>query len=381
MRIVIAPDSFKESLSAARAAKALAKGWWQFRPKDEIDLIPMADGGEGTAEALVAATQGRWETLSVTGPLGKPVEASYGVLGGEQTAVVEMAAASGLVLAPPGERNPGVTTTRGTGELIRHALDHGARRLIVAIGGSATNDGGAGMAQALGYRFLDTRNAELPAGGLALEALARIDTSQAHPALAACQVDVACDVDNPLCGPKGASMLYGPQKGADPGMAARLDAALAHFAEIVERDLGVSIAKLPGSGAAGGLGGGLAAFAGGHLRGGAGLVAEACQLERRVRGAALVITGEGRLDGQSVHGKTPVGVARVARALGVPVVAVAGALGPGHESVYETGICAAFSLTEGPMPLEEAMAEGETFLRRAGERLARFWTAARGGRE
>jgi len=373
MRIVIAPDSFKESLPAAEVARALAQGWRRARPLDAIVCIPMADGGEGTANAIIAAMNGQWEHVTVTGPVGQPVEAVYGLLDEGRKAVVEMALASGLPLVPPALRDPAIATTLGTGELMRNALDKGVREIIAAIGGSATNDGGAGMAHALGYRFLDARGAELPLGGLALERLDRIDASGRHPALAHCRIRVACDVDNPLCGPRGASWVYGPQKGASPELAARLDAALARLATVIERDLDISIMDRPGSGAAGGLGGGLVAFTGGVLEPGAALVAEACGLAQHLAGADLAITAEGRIDGQTVHGKTPAGVARLAKAQGIPVLAIAGSLGPDFEQVYACGIDAVFSIAAGPGSLEEALESAERNLLRTGETLARLW--------
>jgi glycerate kinase len=377
MRVVIAPDSFKECTPAAAVAKALAEGWRRVFPEDDLRLVPMADGGEGTVDALVAATGGQYVRVPVTGPLGEPVEAVYGLLGDAKTAVIEMASASGLPRVPLERRDPRTATTYGTGELIRHALENGARRIIIGIGGSATNDGGAGMAQALGYGFYDDQGRPLPPGGAALARLARIDASSPHPGLAACDIQVACDVDNPLCGPRGASRVYGPQKGATPEMVEELDAALRHFGAVIGRELGVSVMDLPGAGAAGGLGAGLMAFAGGRLRPGVELVADACGLAEHMRGAGLVITGEGRLDGQSAHGKTPVGVARLAKAQGVPVVAVAGALGEAYGVVYEQGIDAAWSISPGPMTLDEAMEKALPLLTRTAEAVARTWRAAR----
>ena len=376
MRVVIAPDSFKECLPAAAVAKALADGWRRVFPEADIACVPMADGGEGTVDALVAATGGRPVTVSVTGPLGDPLDATYGLLGDGRTAVIEMAAASGLALAPPEARNPAVATTYGTGELMRHALDTGAERMIVGIGGSATNDGGAGMAQALGFSLLDAHGAALPPGGAALASLARIDASGRHPALDACDVRVGCDVDNPLCGPEGASHVYAPQKGAAPETVERLDVALHHFAAQIEAQRGVRVIDVPGAGAAGGLGAGLLAFAGAQLEAGVPLIAEACGLAGRIAGADLLLTGEGRLDAQSAYGKTPVGVARIAKAQGVPVIAVAGALAPGYEAVYACGIDAAYSCCAAPMPVSQAVAHAPQYLRDVAEALARTWKGA-----
>lgn len=378
MRIVIAPDSFKECASAEEVAGALAAGFRRALPTAELALVPMADGGEGTVDALVAATGGSTVEVEVPGPLGERVHARYGLLGDGCTAVIEMAAASGLALIPRTRRDPRITTTYGTGELMRHALDGGMRRLILGIGGSATNDGGAGMAQALGFSCTNEQGEELPPGGAALAQLSRIDGSRAHPALAACEVLVACDVDNPLCGPKGASRVYGPQKGATPDLALELDAALRHFGDIVEDQLGVAVLDMPGAGAAGGLGAGLVAFTGGTLRPGVEVVAEACNLAERMKGADLVITGEGRLDGQTVFGKTPVGVARIAKTQGIPVIAVAGSLGDGYETVYDHGIDAALAICSGPMDLSEAVARSPALLSDAGETIARIWRVARG---
>lgn len=374
MRIIIAPDSFKESASAERAAAALASGLRRGMPDAELEVIPMADGGEGTVDALVAATAGRKVTATVSGPLGELVAAEYGVLGDGVTAVIEMAAASGLELLPENHRDPRLTTTRGTGQLILDALGRGLRKFVMGIGGSATNDAGAGMAQALGYRLLDAQGLDLPPGGAALARLERIDPTGRYPALAQSEFAVACDVTNPLCGPVGASRVFSPQKGADEPAVAELEQALQHFAAVVERDLGVTIIDAPCGGAAGGLGAGLMAFCGAKLLPGVEVVAQACRLEERMAGADLVITGEGRLDSQTVGGKTPVGVARIAKKLGIPVLAVAGALGEGHEILYGLGIDAMFAITDFPQTLTDAMARCEASLERTGENLARFVT-------
>jgi len=332
--IVLAPDSYKESLTAAEVCVAMEAGLRVAFPDAEFVHVPMADGGEGTLASLVDARGGSIERVRVTGPLGRPVDADLGLLPGD-VGVVEMASASGLALVPPAERDPRVTTTRGTGELVRAALDRGVRSLILAIGGSATNDAGAGLAQALGVRLLDADGRDLPDGGAALARLDRIDVSDADPRLASLTIRVACDVDNPLCGPVGASAVYGPQKGATPAMVAELDAALAHFADVVRRDLGRDIADVPGAGAAGGLGGGLLAFTDAELRRGVRIVIDETRLADAVARADLVVTGEGRVDGQTRHGKAPFGVAEVARAAGVPVVAVAGCLGDGVDELHD----------------------------------------------
>jgi len=372
LRVVIAPDSFKGSLPADAVARQLAAGWRQVWPDAQIDQVPVADGGEGTVDALVRATGGQFMDAVVAGPLGEPVTARFGVLGDGRTAVIEMAAASGLPLVPPHQRDPLRTTTRGTGELIRQALDAGCRRIIVGLGGSATNDGGAGMAQALGVRLLDESGRELPPGGAALADLAQIDVAGLDPRVRETEFVVACDVDNPLCGPRGASRVFGPQKGATPAMIDELDRALARYAQVIRRDLGVDVADRPGAGAAGGLGAGMMAFCHAVLRPGAAIVLEAVGLERYVREADLVITGEGRLDGQSARGKAPVAVARLAKRWGKPVVAVGGSLGPDVEQLYAEGIDALVAITPGPMALEEAIARADELLCACGRRLARL---------
>jgi len=326
MKVLIAPDSFKETLSAAAVARALAAGVADAAPGAEIDLCPMADGGEGTVEALVAATGGTAREADAFGPLGQPRRARFGLLGDGRTAVVEMAAAAGLDLLPPEQRDPMRTTTFGVGRLMRAALDAGAEALIVGVGGSATVDGGAGCAQALGVSFVDDRGRACPCGlaGGGLARVAGVDLSGRDPRVAACDICVACDVTNPLTGPDGAAAVYGPQKGATPEMVAALDAGLANLAEVIRRDLGVDVERLAGAGAAGGLAGGLAAFAGARLAGGLGIVAEAVDLAARAGGADLVITGEGRLDASSAAGKVPAGVAEVAAAAGAPVACICG---------------------------------------------------------
>jgi glycerate 2-kinase len=377
MRVVIAPDKFKGSLSAADAAAAMARGVTRACPGASIDQVPMADGGEGTVDALVAATAGSAREAVVTGPLGTPVRAKFGLSGDGRTAVIEMAAASGLVLVPNAKRNPLITTTRGTGELMLAAIAAGAKDLIVGIGGSATNDGGAGLGQALGFRLLDADGRELKPGGGDLQRLSRIDSSRRRPELNTIEVAVACDVTNPLCGPTGASAVYGPQKGADATMVETLDHNLAHFASVVERDLGVAIKDLPGSGAAGGLGGGLVAFAAGKLAPGIELVIKAVDLESRLAHTDLCLTGEGSIDGQSAFGKTAVGVARLARSLHCPVLALAGSIGPGATAVLDQGIDAYFSICPGPIELEEAVSHAAELLERATEQAVRGFMVGR----
>ena len=370
MKIVIAPDSYKESLSALEVATEIEAGFREVFPEADYLKVPMADGGEGTAEAMVAATGGRLVAVLVTGPLGEPVQARYGLTGDGKTAIVEMAAASGLALVAPGRRNPLVTTSYGTGELIGAALDAGARHLIIAIGGSATNDGGAGMLQALGVRLQDRSGTEIGFGGGSLAGLDRIDTSALDERLQACRIEAACDVDNPLTGPKGASAIFGPQKGATPDMVAQLDGNLARYARVISRDLGAQVECVPGAGAAGGMGAALLACFGARLRPGIEIVMEAVGLELLVQDADLVITGEGRIDSQTIHGKTPIGVARLAKRYGKPVIGIAGCLSTDVGVVYEHGIDAVFSVLSGAVTVEEALAHAATNVRAASRNIA-----------
>ncbi len=332
MRIVIAPNAYKGSLSAKEAAEAMAEAVRTLIPSAVIDLVPIADGGDGTVDALVSAAGGSLKRLRVRGPLGDLVEADYGLIDSGSTAVIEMARAAGLSLVPASRRDPAVTSTFGVGQLLQDARDSGVRKFIVGIGGSATNDGGAGLAQALGYHLLDDRGLELPPGGLALGRLARIHVGGVHSDWAAAEVQVATDVTNPLTGEDGASAVYGPQKGAATELVEKLDAALGQLAAVIRRDLGVEVETLPGAGAAGGLGAGLVAFTGARLRPGAEMVMEALQLDERLEGAQLVLTGEGRIDYQTARfGKGPAAVARHARALNIPVLAIGGQVEVGRE--------------------------------------------------
>ena len=377
MKVVIAPDSFKDSLDAARVARAISAGLAQVWPDAKRIECPMADGGEGTLEAIVAASDGELRRRWVRGPLGQPVEAGWGWLAGSRTAIIEMAQASGLQLLSSAERDACRSSTWGTGELIAAALDAGAQRIVLAIGGSATNDGGSGMLRALGLHMLGADGHPLAEGGLALARLAKIDASGLDPRLSQVQVEVAADVDNPLCGPNGASAIFGPQKGASPEQVRQLDQALGHFADQCAPLLGADLRDFPGCGAAGGTGFAAKAFMGARFRPGVEVVAELAGLDALVQGADLVITGEGRFDAQTLRGKTPLGVARVAKRHGVPVVVLAGTLGQGYEQLYAQGIDAAFALASGPMSLEQACAEAAQLLQaRAGD-IARLWQVAR----
>ncbi|MDN3362963.1 glycerate kinase [Priestia megaterium] len=370
MKIVIAPDSFKESLTALHVCEAVEKGIRTHFPDAEISKVPMADGGEGTVQSLVDATGGQIIQAKVTGPLDKEVEAFYGILGDGKTAVIEMAAASGLHHVPMDERNPLITTTRGTGELILKALDHKVKHIIIGIGGSATNDGGAGMAKALGAKLIDANGAEIKEGGGSLNQLAAIDLTNLDSRLAEVKVEVACDVDNPLTGETGASAVFGPQKGATPDMVKQLDRNLAHYAAVIEKEMDIHIQNVPGAGAAGGLGGGLLAFLFAELKPGVDIVIKATQLESYIKNADLVITGEGRIDGQTIYGKTPIGVAKTAKKHSVPVIAIAGSIGTGSEAVYEHGISALFSVVPGAVDLSEALEKASENIERTAKNVA-----------
>mgnify|MGYP000927947131 FL=1 len=378
-KVVVAPDSFKGSLTARQVCQAAQEGLRRVWPEAEVVSVPMADGGEGTVQSLVDATAGRIINIDVAGPLGEPVAAFFGVLGDAVTAVIEMAAASGLPLVPRGRRNPLTATTRGTGELIASALDMGCRRFIIGVGGSATNDGGAGMAQALGIRLIDARGADIGPGGAELARLARIDASGLDVRASESEFLVACDVDNPLTGPRGASAVYGPQKGATPEMVEILDDALRNLAAVIRRDLGADVDGIPGAGAAGGLGAGLTAFLGARLKRGIEIVTETTRLGDKMKGAALVITGEGRTDFQTLFGKTPMGVASVAKSLGIPVVVISGSVAEDARGLYAHGIDALMSIAKGPCTIEEAIAHAGQLVADAAETAARLVSIGRGG--
>ena len=380
MRVIIAPDKYRGSLTASEAAAAIARGILRVDPVAELVPAPLADGGEGIDEALVTATGGTWYEAVVSGPLGALIQARFGLLGDRTTAVVAMAVASGLSLIGPERRDPVRTSTRGTGELIRAALESGITRLIVGIGGSATNDGGAGMAQALGWRLLDADGHEIGPGGGSLADLDRIDGSQVMPLVRTATIEVASDVSNPLCGPTGASVVYGPQKGATPDQVERLDANLAHLARIILRDLRMDIRDMPGAGAAGGLGAGLVAFAGATLRPGIDLVLDAVRLRDHLAGADLCITGEGSLDASTASGKTVAGVARLARSLGVPTIALAGTIGPGAEQIRACGVTAFFSVCPGPVSLDDALGHADVWLADTAEQVIRVFLAGSASR-
>ncbi|EIY4765633.1 glycerate kinase [Vibrio cholerae] len=373
MKVVIAPDSFKESLTAKQVCDAIQAGLARVWHDAKFVAIPVADGGEGTVQSLVDATQGRLVEVKVMGPQGKRVEAFYGMLGDNQTAVIEMAAASGLHHVPVAQRDPKLTTSFGTGELIRHALDQGVTKLIIGLGGSATNDGGVGMLAALGARFTNADGDPIQLTGGGLHELTHIDLQDFDPRLQNCDILVACDVNNPLCGDKGASAVFGPQKGATPEDVQLLDGTLRQFGLLTEKVTGKMVLESAGAGAAGGMGAALLAYAQARLRPGIEIVLETVQLAHQVSDADLVITGEGRIDSQTVHGKTPMGVAKVAKRFDVPVLALCGCTGDNYQAVYQCGIDAVFAAVPRAMSLEDALKESDFNLADLAENVARLW--------
>jgi glycerate kinase len=370
MKILIAPDSFKDCLDAADVARYLGEGIRRVMPDAEITSIPVADGGEGFVQTMLSAMGGVRITLAVFDPLMREVEAFYGILP-DGTAVIEMAAASGIEHLSREERNPLITTTTGTGQLMLDAMERGCRKIIIGIGGSATNDGGVGMARVLGYRFLDKNGGEVPPGGGSLREIVEIDFSNIDPLVGETAVWVACDVNNPLTGPLGASAVYGPQKGATPELVERLDANLAHLAGLIKKYLNIDVLELPGAGAAGGLGAGLVAFVGGRLQAGFDIVKEQTGLEEAVKTADLVLTGEGKMDGQTKQGKTPWGVAQLAQKHGKPLLAFTGFLGEGYRELYDEGFTSVFALPNGPASLDVCIAQAPELLADSAEQVFR----------
>ncbi len=393
MKIVICPQAFKGGLRGTEAAEAMAAGVRRVHPDASLVLLPVADGGDGTLDALIgggvppalahggagmmaggASASARVSYSLVQGPLGERLWALWGDMPDNRTAVVELARASGLALVAPERRNPLRASTYGTGQLIRAALNAGYPRIIVGLGGSATNDGGSGIAQALGARFLDADGNELPLGGAALARLAHVDLSGLDPRVQGALILAATDVSNPLCGPEGAAATYGPQKGATPDMVAELDAALENFGQVILRDLGMDVMGLPRMGAAGGAGAGLYALLGAEVGSGADIVIDALGLDAALTGADLVITGEGCTDWQTMYDKAPIVVARRAKKKGVSVIAVSGSLGKGWEAVLEHGVTLAEAAAPADMPLAEAMARARELLADAAERAVSRWT-------
>lgn len=373
MRIVIAPDSFKGCLNALNVAIAMRRGVQRVYPESVIDMIPMADGGEGTVDAILSAVHGEKIEVNVTDPLGRSIGAVYGLIDNGATAIIEMAAASGLTLLRAEERDPRITSTQGTGELIRDALDRGVKKILLGIGGSATNDGGAGLAVALGVRLLDAQSKELPQGGAALANLVSIDMSEIDPRLSEVQIEVACDVQNPLCGPEGASAVYGPQKGATPEDIRVMDVALQNFGERLSELAGTNLLELAGGGAAGGLGAGVVGFLGAKLRSGSQMVLDVTNADERIQHANLVLTGEGKTDFQTAYGKVPVGVAALAKKYNAPVLAISGSVEGPPDLLADQGVVSCFSVAEGPATLEEAFLKAEEQLERAVWRVLTVW--------
>lgn len=372
MKVLICPDKFKECLSAARVAFHIRKGIEKVIPDADCRIIPMADGGEGTVEALVEATGGHIETARVHDPLMRLIDAFYGISGDGKTAIIEMAAASGMSLLKSGEKDPLLTTTYGTGELIRSALDRGCREIILGIGGSATVDGGVGMAQALGIKFSDEHSQEIGYGGGNLNRIVGLDKSQQDPRLSGCKVYAACDVNNPLTGPNGAAMVYGPQKGATPSMVKQLDDNLKHLARLIRDLWNCEIDDLQGAGAAGGLGGGVVAFLNGELKPGFELISQTVRLEKWISWADFVITGEGKMDFQTAFGKTAAGVAGTAQRMNKPVIAYTGSVGEKPDKLRALGFKAVVPIADKPMSLEQSMAEAKELLEDAAERTFRL---------
>lgn len=379
MTIILAPDSFKESLSAVEAANAMKAGILQIAPHAEIIALPLADGGEGTVRALVTAAGGELIVAKVTGPLGEPVPAEYGIIDNGATAVIEMAAASGLSLVPPQKRNPLYTTTFGTGELIKKVIEQGCQNIIIGIGGSATNDGGAGLAQALGVVFTDHhgRTIETPMCGDLLGSVAELDTSACDALLSGVTVHVACDVTNPLLGDNGAAAVYAPQKGADAEIQTELETNMRHFIDRVEETYNMQVREIPGAGAAGGLGAGLLAFCHAELSPGIDLILDAIGFDDYLPHADLVITGEGQIDGQSVHGKTIMGVLQRCNKANIPVIALAGTIGDQAEKLYKHGLTGMFSICKSPMSLDDALANASGLLSFACRNVMAVWMTGR----
>lgn len=371
MNILILPDSFKNCLSSVEVGSALSEGIWRVFPEAKISSYPVADGGEGTVEAFVAAMQGKIITCPAHDALGREIEAFYGLLP-DGTAVIEVAAASGIERLSSEEKNPLIASSYGTGEIIKEVLQQGIRKVILGLGGSVTNDGGMGMASALGFRFLNSNGEEIAEGGGALNQLDNIDTSEVLPELKDCEFQIACDVQSPLCGPEGASAVFGPQKGATPLMVKLLDANLSHFAQVIKKDLDKDIASLPGAGAAGGLGAGAVAFLNGQLIPGFDIVTAVLGLKDKVKQADIVITGEGKIDAQTLQGKTPFAVAQLAKAEGKKVLAFAGYLGSDHRILYQHGIDAIFPIADRPMSLDESLSNAAYLLSNASERAFRM---------
>lgn len=372
MKIVIAPDSFKGSLTALEVANAMEEGLRKYSKDFIIEKIPMADGGEGTVESLVALTSGELITVKVKDPLMREIKGFYGLLGDKKTAVIEMAAASGLPLLKENERNPLIASTYGTGQLIKDALDRGCKTFIIGIGGSATNDGGTGMLKALGVKFLKEDNKELKDGAIELSELCKIDMTDFDKRILDCNIKIACDVENTLCGENGASFIFGPQKGADEKLVKTLDDNLYHYGKVLESTFGIDVINIPGSGAAGGLGAAFIVIKG-KLERGIDIIIKESKLSEKLRDADLVFTGEGKIDYQTKFGKTPFGVASEAKKRNIPVIALAGGIGEGTDTLYELGFDGIFSIVDKPMTLDEAIKNGSELVKEATYRIINLY--------
>lgn len=373
MKILIAPDKFKDSLSAIEVAKAIKAGIKKALPQAEVILCPLADGGEGTVETIISAEGGRIINKMVTGPVGNKIRTSFGILKNKKPAIIEMAQASGLWRVPEKKRNPLYTTTYGTGELIRRALDEGAGEIIIGIGGSATNDGGMGIARALGAKFFDIKGKEIGLGGKDLKHIFRIDISSLDKRIKSTKFIVASDVFNPLCGPKGASRVYAPQKGATEKMVEELEEGMLNYARVIKKDLGLEVKDIPGAGAAGGTGAGLKVFLEAEIKSGIGVVLEAVKFQEKMKGVDLIITGEGRIDKQSLYGKVIRRVGELAKEKGIPVIALGGQVKREAYQLHQYGIVAIFPIINGPLLLREAMKQAPQFLARTAEEVIRFF--------
>ena len=372
MKILIAPQSYKGSISAIKVAEAIKEGALNIFPSIESLIIPVADGGDGTLETLVESTSGIIHNSNATGPLGNSIPVIWGTLGDSKTAIIEMARISGLALVPQNKRNPYYTTSYGLGEIIKEALDLGYRKFIIGIGGSATNDGGAGMAQALGAKLTDANKKSIDFGGLALNEITKIDISGIDPRINESEILVACDVNNPLCGPNGASFIYGPQKGASPEMVKTLDDALYHFGSQLIRDTGINIMEIEGSGAAGGIGGGMVGFLNAKLKPGIEIVLDSLDFDKSLKNVDLVITGEGQIDFQTVFSKAPIGVAKHAKKYNIPVIAICGSLGENYQDVHSHGIDAVIPIIPKPMDLKNASDNAYELIKNTSEQIFRI---------
>ena len=372
MKVLIAPQSYKGSISAIKVAEAIKEGALNIFPSIESLIIPVADGGDGTLETLVESTSGTIHNSNATGPLGNSIPVIWGTLGDNKTAIIEMARISGLALVPQNKRNPYYTTSYGLGEIIKEALDLDYRKFIIGIGGSATNDGGAGMAQALGAKLTDKNKKSIDLGGLALNEITKIDISGIDPRIHESEILVACDVNNPLCGPNGASFVYGPQKGASPEMVKTLDDALYHFGSQLISDTGINIMEIAGSGAAGGIGGGMVGFLNAKLKPGVEIVLDTLDFDKSLKNVDLVITGEGQIDFQTVFSKAPIGVAKHAKKYNIPVIAICGSLGKNYQDVHSHGIDAVIPITPKPMDLKEASDNAYELIKNTSEQIFRI---------